>query len=113
MASESFDKIPVKVKRMLAVLMMNGMLPVGETTSSKGRSMEDPIVIGLKDDNVPLEYLIVAFLLGKKEKRFLLQSLLCDNGRYYDRLDYEVKEDDGSVHEESFYFDITVGFKRW
>lgn len=106
----SFDQLPEEAKQTLYVLHRNGMFPFNEKTEKKGRSVSDPIVIDLEQDCVRLEYLIADVLLHGKRRGMIRQSLLRVNSRDIDKLDFEVTEDDGSVHVESFYFDITAGF---
>lgn len=110
MDKETLEQMPDDVKVMLFILLKNKMWPVNGTTYTKGRSIDDPIVIGIKENYVRMEYLIAAFLLHPMKNTFILQSLFGKDDKHYDRLDYEVTEEDGSVHNEQFYFDITIGF---
>lgn len=102
--------LPPEVKLMIYVLLKNGMWPVNETTYTKGKSMDDPIVIDIEGVYVRAEYLVAGFLLHPKKNKFTLQSLFNKGDRHYDELTYEVTEEDGTVHMEHFFFDITVGY---
>lgn len=107
---ENNETLPLEAKLMIYVLLQNGMWPVNDSTYTKGKSIDDPIVIDLVDGYVRAEYLVAGFLLYPKKNEFTLQSLCFQKGRHYDCLTYEVTEEDGSVHDEHFYFDITVGY---
>lgn len=107
---ENNETLPLEAKLMVYVLLKNGMWPVNESTYTKGKSIDDPIVIDLVDGYVRAEYLVAGFLLYPKENEFVLQGLYGKDDRHYDCLTYEVTEEDGSVHEEQFFFDITVGY---
>ena len=97
-------------KLMFYVLVSNGMWPLDEKARAKGKSEDDPIIIDLKEDYVRAEYLVVGHLLYPLKNEFKRQLLMEKNGRYYDLLIFNVTEEDGTEHEESFYFDITVGY---
>lgn len=107
---ENKKELPLEAKLMIYVLVKNGMWPVNESTYTKGKSIDDPIVIDLEGVHVKAEYLVAGFLLHPKKNKFILQSLYGKDDRHYDKLTYEVTEEDGTVHEEHFFFDITVGY---
>ena len=107
---ENLKSLPIEAKTIIFVLAKNRMWPVNEITYTKGKSIDDPIVIDLMDGYVRAEYLVAGFLLYPKKNEFTIQSLCFKDDRHYDCLTYEVTEEDGSVHEEHFYFDITVGY---
>ena len=96
---------------MLYVLVKNRMWPVNDSTYTKGKSIDDPIVIDLEGVYVRAEYLVAGFLLHPKKNKFTLQCLYNKDDRHLDQLIYEVTEEDGTVHEEEFFFDITAGYK--
>ncbi len=108
--SDQFESLPMEAKLMVYVLLKNGMWPVNESTYTKGKSLDAPIVIDFVDSYVRAEYLVAGFLLHPRQNKFTTQFLLEKDGRHYDQLVYEVKEEDGTIHEEAFYFDITVGY---
>ena len=58
-----------------------------------------------------MEYLVAGFLLHPKQYKFKMQSIFHKDGKYYDQLLYEVIEEEGTIHEEHFFFDITIGYK--
>ena len=107
---ENNETLPIEAKLMIYVLLKNGMWPVNGSTYTKGKSLDDPIVIDLVDGYVKAEYLVASFLLHPRQNEFKMQFLLEKEGKHYDKLLYDVTEEDGSVHEEQFYFDITVGY---
>ena len=105
--SKSFDD---QTKMVLYVLYKNGMWPENEMTHTRGRSLDDPIVINFADEYVRMEYLVAQFLLHPKQYKFIMQSLLEKDDQYVDVLSYQVTEDDGTVQDVQLYFDITVGY---
>ena len=107
---ENNKELPLEAKLMIYVLAKNGMWPVNESTFIKGRSIDDPIVIDLEGVYVRAEYLVAGFLLHPKKNEFKHQFLYGKDDRHFDELLYEVTEEDGTVHEEHFFFDITVGY---
>lgn len=112
MDKKSFDSLPVQAKIVLKILVKNGMYPIGDATITKGRSMDNPIVIGVADGHVPSEYLVSDFLLHNTTHKFKTQISLSDKGRHIDKLVYEVTHPDGTPREVSFYYDITEGFNN-
>lgn len=78
---------------------------------NKGCSTDNPFIVYDSKHYVRLEYAIMTILHkwypGRKECITLAeQSILYENGRYYDLLRYIVTSGDGS-HFEDYYFDIT------
>ena len=112
MAKKDFDSLPVQAKIVLKILVKNGMYPIGDATVTKGRSMDNPIVIGVADGHVPSEYLVSDFLLHNTTHKFMTQISLSDKGRHIDKLVYEVTHPDGTPSEVCFYSDITEGFNN-
>ncbi len=107
---DSFNKLPKHMKMMLYILYKNGMWPENEKTSTRGRSLDDPIVINFAEEYVRMEYLVAQFLLHPKQYKFMMQSLLEKNDHYVDVLLYHMTEEDGTIHDVQLYFDITVGY---
>lgn len=110
MDSENKRELSQDGKMMFYVLESNGLWPLDEKARAKGKSEDDPIIIDLKEDYVRAEYLVAGLLLYPRNNEFKRQLLMEKNGRDYDLLIFNVTEEDGTEHEESFYFDITVGY---
>ena len=106
-------KLPPELEIMMYILIQNGMLPKNEKTYSKGKTLDDAIVINIRNDYVHQEYEIARYLFfgqGYWHYKRISQSLLRVNNRYYDKLVFEVMGDAGVKHEEPLFFDITVGY---
>ncbi|MBR0534288.1 MAG: hypothetical protein IJK19_06325 [Bacteroidales bacterium] len=103
--------MPVEVKTMVEILKKNEMMPVNEKTFTMGRSLEKAIVIDIAEGYVRMEYMLAELFLRGKEHEFAIQFLIEKDEKKYDKLVYDVTESDGTVHQEEFYFDITVGFR--
>ena len=108
--SNAPNEISHEAKLVIYVLEKNGMWPINEITYKKGKSIDDPIVIDFVDDYVQAEYLVAGFLLHPNKYEFQMQFLLDKDDQHYDHLLYEVTEKDGTVHQEKFFFDITIGY---
>lgn len=81
------------------------------SSQNKGCSMENPFVVYDSKHYVRLEYAIMTILHkwypARNEYITLAeQSILYENGRYYDLLRYIVTSGD-ETHFEDYYFDIT------
>lgn len=93
--------------------------------SRQGCNENDPFVILDEDDYIEQEYEMIDDICGSFFREFFQeyqvskQSLLGRNGRKIDRIDVDILEpvlaDDGKeemkvVGQESYFFDITIGF---
>lgn len=112
MDKKDFDSLPVQAKIVPKILAKNGMYPIGDATATKGRRMDNPIVIGVADGHVPSEYLVSDSLLHNTTHKFKTQISLSDKGRHIDKLVYEVSHPDGTTNDVSLYYDITEGFNN-
>ena len=107
MSGESI--LPI-IKGPVEILRENGMWPI-QLEFSKGRSVDDPIVIAGIRDYVRMEYRIIKHLYRFKKSELLIQGLCEKDGRRIDCLLMKVSMTDGmDEHTEKVYFDITDGF---
>ena len=99
-----------KIKGPIEILEENGMWPIDSKTS-KGRSIDEPILIEGVHFYVNMEYRIMNILFSGKKHELLLQSLCEIEGRKIDAMLVKVTNYDGSEeHTEKVFFDITEGF---
>lgn len=104
------DKHLPVVKGPVEVLKNNGMWPT-QLDFTKGKSVDDPIVIAGIHDYVRMEYRILKLLYRFRKSEVLIQGLCEKDGRHIDCLLVKVSHEDGSdEHTEKVYFDITEGF---
>ena len=131
-----FDEdLPEEGTPLHGVLSANGILRTADRAryaaydpANPGCSRENPIVIGVEEDYVGLEYAVLPFLLRPAPYRFVdyrlvKQALVFDGERALDVLTVEVSEhpdllclsaapeSEGKVlGEEEYWFDITAGY---
>ncbi len=74
--------------------------------NNKGCNIDDPIVITRTEGYVPLEYLVIEFLVSPREMMPVKQALMKDEGRSIDIITVDV-----SGQEQEYYFDVTAGLK--
>ena len=99
-----------KIKGPIEILQENGMWPL-DSSSVKGKSIEDPILIEGVHFYVNMEYRIMNFLFAEKKHELLIQSVINKDGRHFDCMLMKVSNPDGSnEHTEKVFFDITEGF---
>lgn len=107
MSEES--NLPV-IKGPVEILKENGMWP-SELEFTKGKSIDDPIVIAGVHNYVQIEYRVLNLLYRWKKSEFLIQGLCEKDGRKIDCMLMKVSDLDGNnEHTEKVYFDITEGF---
>lgn len=98
------------IKGPVEILKENGMWPV-PYEFSKGKNVDDPIVITGIHDYVRMEYRILKHLYRFRNHDVLIQGLIEKDVSHIDCLLLKVSEEDGSnEHTEKVYFDITEGF---
>ena len=103
------SNLPI-IKGPVEILRENGMWPI-QLEFSKGKSVNDPIVIAGIRDYVRMEYRILRHLYRFKKSELLIQGLCEKDGSHIDCLLMKVSYEDGSnEHTEKVYFDITDGF---
>lgn len=107
MAEES--NVPI-IKGPIEILKENGMWPES-LDSTKGKSIDEPIVITGVRNYVQMEYRVLNILYRQKKSEFLIQGLCEKDGRKIDCMLMKVSDIDGNdEHTEKVYFDITEGF---
>jgi hypothetical protein len=74
--------------------------------NNKGCNIDDPIVITRTEGYVPLEYLVIEFLVSPREMMPVKQALMKDEGRSIDIITVDV-----AGQEQEYYFDVTAGLK--
>ena len=100
-----------KYKGPIEVLQENGMWPM-DPASTKGKTIEDPILIEGIHFYVHMEYRVMNILFGGKKSRLIIQSVCKKDDRYIDMMLMKVSDQDGSdEHYEKVFFDITEGVK--
>ena len=107
-----FDSMPPEAKTVIRILSKNGMFPFNEETKNKGKSVENPIVIGVADGHVQSEYLVSEFLLHGTEHKFQFKVCVENEGHIIDKLIYDVIRKDGTTYQEEFCYDITEGYNN-
>ena len=104
------NKRPI-FKGPIEILRENGMWPI-DPASTKGKSIEEPILIQGVHLYVMMEYLVMNILFKGKRSELLIQGLTEKDGRYIDSMLMKVSNLDGSEeHTQIVYFDITEGYK--
>ena len=112
------NQCPAKPKRDQGIIVGNLKAHFGDNFPiDRGRFEEaDPLIITSTSDYTSIEYSIVEYIFKEMHCRYKLrnQTLLSRNGRYIDRLVFDVyppgfTEPDGT---KEFYFDITEGYLR-
>lgn len=99
-----------KIKGPIEVLEENGMWPV-DPASTKGKSIDNPILIEGVRLYVDMEYRVMNFMYADKQHELIIQGLCEKDGRKYDVMLMKISNPDGSdEHTEKVYFDITEGF---
>ena len=79
--------------------------------ANKGCNIDDPFVIEYDSGYVPIEHCMMEYILGPFcHERYERQKLFEQEGRFYDILDF--KPLNGNGVSETYYFDITKGFRR-
>lgn len=107
MAEDS--NLPI-IKGPVEILKDNGMRTF-ELDFTKGKSIDDPIVIAGVRNYVQMEYRVLNLLYRWKKSEFLIQGLCEKDGRKIDCMLMKVSDLDGNnEHTEKVYFDITEGF---
>ena len=74
--------------------------------NNRGCNIDDPIVITRTEGYVPLEYLVIEFLVSPREMMPVKQALMKDEGRSIDIITVDV-----AGQEQEYYFDVTAGLK--
>jgi len=106
------DPMPPEVRLVIRILIKNKMDPKTEDFKLKGRSLDNPIVIGVADGHVFSEYLVSEFLLLGRQYKKLSQACIIQDNKVIDQLTYEVSNKDGNVSQVNFYYDITEGYNN-
>lgn len=112
---EKEKSTPIEVIWLQQILKKNGMLPVSDETFKRGRSVDNPIVIGIEDGYVHSEYIVADFIFDVCHfpHRFEHQNLIEHNDRMIDELVYSAVGPDNDVRKVSFFFDITEGYNSY
>lgn len=98
------------IKGPIEILKDNGMWPCDQGFT-KGRSIDDPIVIKGVREYVRMEYRVLNLLYRWKKSEFLIQGLCEKDDRKIDCMLMKITDSDGNnEHTEKVYFDITEGF---
>ena len=107
---EKKDPIPPEVRLVIRILIKNKMDPKTEAFRLKGRSLDNPIVIGVADGHIFSEYLVSEFLLLGRQYKKLSQACIIQDDKVIDQLTYQVTGKNGIISQINFYYDITEGF---
>ena len=98
------------IKGPIEILKDNEMWPLG-LEFTKGKSVDDPIVITGVRNYVHMEYRVLNHLFRWKKSELLIQGLCEKDDRKIDCMLMKVSDHDGNnEHTEKVYFDITDGF---
>ncbi len=98
------------VKGPIEILKDNGMWPI-DPDSTKGKSIDDPILIEGVHFYVRMEYRVMNLLFAGKNNELIIQGLCEKDDRKIDCMLMKVSNRDGSdEHTEKVFFDITEGF---
>ena len=76
------DPMPPEVRLVIRILIKNKMNPKTDDFKLKGRSLDNPIVIGVADGHVFSEYLVSEFLLLGRQYKKLSQACIIQGRRY-------------------------------
>jgi hypothetical protein len=104
-SKKSLASAPVNVPPMDSVTFSGG----------NGSSMENAVVINNAKgsiEGINAEYYYIGYIEGKRgvEWQMKSQSLLNENGKYYDQIDITIAK---TRKKKSYYFDITGFFGKW
>lgn len=98
------------VKGPIEILKDNGMWPI-DPDSTKGKIIDDPILIEGVHFYVRMEYRVMNLLFAGKNNELIIQGLCEKDDRKIDCMLMKVSNRDGSdEHTEKVFFDITEGF---
>lgn len=106
------DQMPPEVRLVIRILIKNKMEPKSDAFKLKGRSLDNPIVIGVANGHVFSEYLVSEFLLLGRQYKKLSQACIKQDDKVIDQLTYEVTNKNGNVSQVNFYYDITEGYNN-